>query len=151
ARLRPKSTKLDAMRNDQITHEQTNIEQINRLAWHQCHHPVVVDVKLRTPRFVRGSFTNGDQAALSHDQITQKPPLKPLEKNCNQKAIWGVADDVIAHEGLPGLQWPISPWHHVGRNRRLRDLDTKLEQLTMDLSSAPERVLKAHSSDQGAH
>jgi hypothetical protein len=57
---------------------------------------------------------------------------------------------VIAHEGLPCLQWSISPWHHVGRNRRLRDLDTKLEQLTMDLSGAPERVLKAHSSDQVA-
>ena len=36
-------------------------------------------------------------------------------------------------------------------NRRLRDLDTKLEQLTMDLRGAPERVLKAHSSDQVAH
>jgi hypothetical protein len=30
-------------------------------------------------------------------------------------------------------------------------LDAQFEQLAMDLGSAPERVLKAHSSDQVAH
>ena len=47
---------------------------------------------------------------------------------------------VIAKEGLPSLQWPIAPRHHVDRNRGLGDLDAEFEQLAMDLGSAPERV-----------
>ena len=58
---------------------------------------------------------------------------------------------MIAKEGLPGLQWPILPGHHVDRNRGLGDLDTQLEQFAMDLGGAPQRVLNAHSSDQIAH
>jgi hypothetical protein len=54
-------------------------------------------------------------------------------------------------ETLPGLQWPTLPRHHVDRNRGLRDIDAQLEQLTVDLGSAPERVLNTHSSDQIAH
>jgi hypothetical protein len=52
---------------------------------------------------------------------------------------------------LPGLQWPILPRHHVDRNRGLRDIDAQLEQFTVDLGSAPQRVLNTHSSDQIAH
>ena len=58
---------------------------------------------------------------------------------------------MIAKEGLPGLQWPILPAHHVVRNRGLGDIDAELEQLAMDLWSAPQRILKTHSSDQVAH
>src|SRR5260370_26069033 len=59
--------------------------------------------------------------------------------------------NMIAKEGLPRLQWPIAPRHHVDRNRGLGDLDAELEQLAMDLGSAPQRVLKTHSSDEIAH
>jgi hypothetical protein len=55
---------------------------------------------------------------------------------------------MIAKEGLPRLQWPIASRHHVDRNRGLGDLDAELEQLAMDLGSAPQRVLKTHSSDE---
>src|ERR1700693_2386253 len=55
---------------------------------------------------------------------------------------------MIAKEGLPALQRPTLPRHHVFRNRRLGNLDAELEQLTMDPGRSPERVLKAHSSDQ---
>src|SRR5438034_4195484 len=58
---------------------------------------------------------------------------------------------MITKEGLPRLQWPILPGHHVDRNRGLGDLDAELEQLAMDLGSAPEWVLKTHSSDKVAH
>src|SRR5260370_35877107 len=58
---------------------------------------------------------------------------------------------MIAKEGFPGLQWPILPWHHVDRNCGLGDLDAQFEQLPMDLGSAPQRVLKTHSSNQVAH
>src|SRR5258707_5822732 len=58
---------------------------------------------------------------------------------------------MIAKEGLPRLQWAIAPRHHVDRNRGLGDLDAQFEQLAMNLGSAPERVLKTHSSDKVAH
>src|ERR1700719_4010933 len=58
---------------------------------------------------------------------------------------------MIAKEGFPGLQRPTLPRHHVFRHRRLGNLDAELEQLTMDLGRSPERVLKAHSSDQVAN
>jgi hypothetical protein len=58
---------------------------------------------------------------------------------------------MIAKEGLPSLQWPISPRHHVGRNRGLSDLDAELEQLAMNFGGAPKPVLQTHSSDQVAY
>src|SRR5438132_5041645 len=58
---------------------------------------------------------------------------------------------VIANEGLPCLQWPIRSGHHIDRNRGLSDLDAELEQLAMDLGSAPQRVLTTHSSDEVAY
>src|SRR5258708_18334095 len=70
----------------------------------------------------------------NHKQINRRNPLH-----------------MIAKEGLPRLQWPIAPRHHVDRNRGLGDLDAELEQLAMDLGSAPQRVLKTHSSDEIAH
>jgi hypothetical protein len=76
-----------------------------------------------------------------------------LERNCrNHKQIDRCNPfHMIADEGLPGLQWPILPRHHVDRNRGLGDVDVELEQLTIDLWGAPERVLQAHSLDQVAH
>jgi hypothetical protein len=58
---------------------------------------------------------------------------------------------MIAKESLRRLQWPIRSGHHVDRNRGLGDLDAELEQLAMDLGSAPQRVLKTHSSDEVAY
>ena len=46
---------------------------------------------------------------------------------------------------------PTLPRHHVFRNRGLGNLDADLEQLTMDLGSAPEWILKTHSPDKVAH
>jgi hypothetical protein len=43
------------------------------------------------------------------------------------------------------------PRHHVDRNCGLGYLDADVAQLPMDLGSVPQRVLKAHSSDQVAH
>jgi hypothetical protein len=58
---------------------------------------------------------------------------------------------MIVKEGLPSLQWPTWPRHHVFRNRGLGNGDADLEQLTMDLGCAPERILKTHSADKVAH
>src|SRR6516165_7104155 len=56
---------------------------------------------------------------------------------------------MIAKEGLPSLQWPTPPRYHG--NRGLGDRDAEFEQFTVNLGSAPQRVLKTHSSDQLAH
>jgi hypothetical protein len=50
-----------------------------------------------------------------------------------------------------GRSSTIPPGNHIDRNRGLGDVDAQLEQLAMDLGSAPQRVLKTHSSDQVAH
>src|SRR5262245_36739137 len=65
------------------------------------------------------------------DQSTQSPPY-----DC---------------EGRSSLQWPIPPRYHVDGNRGLGDRDAELEQFAVYLGSAPQRVLKTHSSDQLAH
>src|SRR5262249_6070735 len=55
---------------------------------------------------------------------------------------------MIAKEGLPSLQWSIPSWHHVDGNRGLRDRDAEFKQFAVNLSRAPQRVLKTHSSDE---
>jgi len=61
------------------------------------------------------------------------------------------AVSMIVQKGLPRLQRPASPRHHILGNRRLGDLDAELEQFAMYLSGAPQRILKVHPSDQVAH
>ena len=64
--------------------------------------------------------------------------------------IWAMRD-YGNRVGVPGLQRQAPAGHHVDRNCRLGDPDAELEQLTMHLGGAPQRVLKTHSLDQVAH
>jgi hypothetical protein len=70
----------------------------------------------------------------NHEQINRRNPLP-----------------MIVEERLPSLQWPTPPRYHVDGNRGLSDRDAEFEQFAVDLGSAPQRVLKTHSSDQVAH
>src|SRR5262249_44419705 len=70
----------------------------------------------------------------NHEQINRRNPLH-----------------MIAKEGLPSLQWSIPPRYHVDGNRGLRDRDAEFKQFAVNLSRAPQRVLKTHSSDQVAY
>src|SRR5262249_47735153 len=70
----------------------------------------------------------------NHEQINRRNPLH-----------------MIAKEGLPSLQWSIPSWHHVDGNRGLGDRNAEFKQFAVNLSRAPQRVLKTHSSDQVAH
>src|SRR5258708_15575002 len=98
---------------------------------------------------------------LGHRKPQQLPPAMAKNKKCiellkgnrrNHKQINRRNPlHMVAKEGLPSLQWPISPRHHVDRDRGLSDLDAELEQLAMDLGGAPKRVLQTHSSDQVAY
>src|SRR3982074_192563 len=58
---------------------------------------------------------------------------------------------LVAKEGLPSLQRPISSRHHVNRDCGLSDLDAELEQLAMEFGGAPKSVLQGHSPDQVAY
>src|SRR5712691_10291476 len=103
---------------------------------------IISDNPLKLCQFVRPSPMAKNKKCIellkgnrrNHKQINRRNPLH-----------------MVAKEGLPSLQWPISPRHHVDRDCGLSDLDADLEQLAMDLSGAPKRVLQAHSSDQVAH
>jgi hypothetical protein len=88
-------------------------------------------------------------------RLTQ-PSFTPDWQSC--RGFWAWRSNRACVGGVPPkvpsarrLQWPISPRHHIDRNRGLGDLDAELEQLAMDLGGAPDRVLKAHSSDQVTH
>src|ERR1700675_4694490 len=61
------------------------------------------------------------------------------------------AVSVIAKEGLPGLQRPISSRYHVLRDCRLSDVEAELEKFTVDVRRTPERILETHSSNKVAH
>src|SRR5215510_15627603 len=85
-------------------------------------------------------------------RLTQ-PSFTPDWQSC--RGFWARRSNRACVGGVPPkvpsarrLQWPISPRHHIDRNRGLGDLDAELEQLAMDLGGAPDRVLKAHPSDQ---
>src|SRR5215467_12945319 len=90
----------------------------------------------------------------SHRDPQQPPPSVAKNKKCeellkgnrrNHKEINRCNPiRMIAKEGLPALQWPTPPRHHVDRNRGLGDLNAQFEQLAMDPRGTPERVLKTH-------
>src|SRR3977135_186594 len=59
---------------------------------------------------------------------------------------------MVAQERLPGLARLSGPTlGHILGNRRLSDLDPKLQQLAMNTWRAPQRVLDTHPPDQAAH
>jgi hypothetical protein len=95
-----------------------------------------------------------------HREPRQSPSFVPENQKCEQRLKRNRRDHkqinrcnpvhMVEDKGLPALRWPIWPRHHVDRNRGLGDLDAELEQFAVDLGGAPERDLKAHSSDQVA-
>src|SRR6516162_3316673 len=55
---------------------------------------------------------------------------------------------VIAQECPPGLRWWPSASDHVLGDRRLSDLEPKLQQFAMNSRSTPQRILLAHAPDE---
>jgi len=76
------------------------------------------------------------------------PAFRPIQRigNITSQAILGG----LHHRSDLGFRYTQRPVHPI-RNRGLGNVDTDLEQLTMDLGSAPERILKTHSPDKVAH
>ena len=96
-----------------------------------------------------------------HRKPQQLPPFVAENEKCkellkrnrrdNEQIDRRKAFRMIVNEGLPGLQRPAPPGHHVDRNRGLGDIDAQLEQFAVDLGGAPPRVLETHSSNEVAH
>src|SRR5262249_16030886 len=57
---------------------------------------------------------------------------------------------VTAQECPPGLRWWSLASDHVLGDRRLGDLEPKLQQFTMNSRSAPQWILPAHPPDETA-
>jgi hypothetical protein len=62
----------------------------------------------------------------------------------------GDADRLVAQEATPSRRRRVLPAQHILRDGGLTDLDTKLEQLTVDARRTPERIGQAHVADQFA-
>src|SRR5204862_5029282 len=57
---------------------------------------------------------------------------------------------VVTQEGPPSLGRGAASLDHVLRDARLSDLETELEQLTMDARRSPQRIFRAYPPDQRA-
>ena len=80
-------------------------------------------------RFANLTFQPLRGRVVAHRKPQQPPPLVPQDEKCEQLLKRDRRDHkqinrcnplrMIAHERLPGLQWPIRPRHYVDRNCRL--------------------------------
>src|SRR3990172_2078081 len=58
--------------------------------------------------------------------------------------------DVVIEEGSPGLRWRLPPAGHVLGHGGLGDVDSELEQLTVNSRGTPERIGRGHATDEVA-
>ncbi len=57
---------------------------------------------------------------------------------------------MVAEKRSPALRWWPRATEHIPSNRRLSDLEAELEQLTVNVWGAPERVRTAHLANERA-
>jgi hypothetical protein len=57
---------------------------------------------------------------------------------------------MASQEGAPSLGRPSASLDHVLRDAGLSDLEAELEQLAVDARRSPQRIFRAHLSDQRA-
>src|SRR5437660_1772445 len=91
-----------------------------------------------------------DPDKVSAGQPNDDKGIEQIEANArnNEQVHGGDVRRVIAQECPPGLRWRSSVSHHVLRDRRLGDLEPKLQQFAMNSRSAPQWVLLAHPPDE---
>src|ERR1700740_2714799 len=58
---------------------------------------------------------------------------------------------MIAKEGPPALGWRVSSLGHVLRDARLSDINSELEEFSMDPQRSPQRIGNAHLADKLAY
>jgi hypothetical protein len=85
-------------------------------------------------------------AAMSQDEHDKEQP--ECRGRHGEHVDRSDAVGLIAQEGAPGRRRQARLTHHVLGNGRLADLETELEQLTVDARRTPERVGSAHLPGQ---
>src|ERR1035437_1826758 len=87
--------------------------------------------------------------AVPHDQQA----IEQTKRDCRHDEQIHRRDAVgmIMKERLPPLRWRASSPGHILGNAGLSDLDTELEQLSMDPRRSPQRIGGAHLADQLAY
>ena len=99
---------------------------------------------------------------VGHAQRDQASPLMPqdhqhrqqpkVDRRHHEEVHGADTGRMVAQERLPRLARPSGPTlGHVLGDRRLRDLDPELQQLTVNARRAPQRVLHTHPPDQAAN
>ena len=88
-------------------------------------------------------------SAVLHDQQS----VEQAERDCrhDEHIHRGDAISMIAQERLPTLRRRFSSFDHILGNARLSDINTKLEQLSVDPWRSPQRVGDAHLADKLTH
>jgi len=84
--------------------------------------------------------------AMPHDE----QPINQSERDRwhDEQVHRGDAIRVVAKERFPSLRGRPPPPRHILGHARLADIDTKLEELTMDSRRSPQRIGDAHLADQ---
>src|ERR1700726_3857669 len=87
--------------------------------------------------------------AVPHDQQS----IEQAKRDCRHDEHIHRSDpiSVIADKGSPALRRRVSPPDHVFGDAGLADLDTELEQLSMDPRRSPQRIGNAHLADQPSY
>src|SRR5260370_38748357 len=70
--------------------------------------------------------------------------------NRSMAAMSGAVRRMVTQEGAPSLGRRSTSLDHVLRDAGLRDLEAELEQLAMDARRTPQRIFRAHPTDQRA-
>src|SRR6266568_5533984 len=102
---------------------------------------------------VRGRIRCGvDPDKVPARQPNDDEDIEQIEPNGrNNEQVHGAdVRCVVTQEGPPSLARGAASLDHVLRDARLSDLETELEQLTMDAWCSPQRIFRAHLPDQRA-
>jgi len=102
---------------------------------------------------VRGRIRCGvDPDKVPAGQPNDDEDIEQIEPNGrNNEQVHGAdVRCVVTQEGPPSLGRGAASLDHVLRDARLSDLETELEQLTMDAWCSPQRIFRAHLPDQRA-
>src|SRR3982074_1498520 len=91
------------------------------------------------------------------DKVSANPPnddedIEQIEANgrTKEQVHGGDVGCVVTQEGAPALGRRSTSLAHVLRDAGLSDLEAELEQLAMDARRTPQRIFRAHLSDQPA-
>jgi hypothetical protein len=93
-----------------------------------------------------------DPDKVSAGQPNDDEDIEQIEANGrdNEQVHGDDVRRVVTQEGAPSLGRRSTSLDHVLRDSGLSDLEAELEQLAVDARRSPQRIFRAHPSDQRA-